>query len=87
MYLADASDSTRCKTFLTTLTKVTMKWFNNLFPRLVTCFDDFTRNFLTRFFIQKDKVKHAPSLLGVKQEVGEILRDNMEIFNNVCLEI
>ncbi|XP_072077934.1 uncharacterized protein [Arachis hypogaea] len=87
MYLADASDATHCKAFPTTLTKTAMKWFDSLPPRSVTSFDDLSRKFLMRFSIQKDKVKHAPSLLGVKQEVGELLRDYMERFNKACLKI
>ncbi|XP_057760114.1 uncharacterized protein LOC130980451 [Arachis stenosperma] len=86
MYLANASDATRCKAFPTTLTKAAMKWFDSLPPRSVTSFDDLSRKFLMRFSIQKDKVKHAPSLLGVKQEVGEPLR-SMERFNKACLKI
>ncbi|XP_057734546.1 uncharacterized protein LOC130949985 [Arachis stenosperma] len=87
MYLADASDATRCKAFPTTLSKAVMKWFDSLPPRSVTSFEDLSRKFLMRFSIQKDKVKHAPSLLGVKQEVREPLRDYMERFNKACLEI
>ncbi|XP_025630696.1 uncharacterized protein [Arachis hypogaea] len=87
MYLANASDATRCKAFPTTLTKVAKKWFDSLPPRLVTSFDDLSRKFLMRFSIQKDKVKHAPSLLGVKQEVEEPLRNYMKRFNKACLEI
>ncbi|XP_057758939.1 uncharacterized protein LOC130979496 [Arachis stenosperma] len=87
MYLADASDATRCKAFPTTLSKAAMKWFDSLPPRSVTSFEDLSRKFLMRFSIQKDKVNHAPSLLGVKQEVGEPLRDYMERFNKACLEI
>ncbi|XP_057723368.1 uncharacterized protein LOC130939266 [Arachis stenosperma] len=87
MYLADASDATRCKAFPTTLSKAAMKWFDSLPPRSVTSFEDLSKKFLMRFSIQKDKVKHAPSLLGVKQEVGEPLRDYMERFNKACLEI
>ncbi|XP_016192854.1 uncharacterized protein LOC107633769 [Arachis ipaensis] len=87
MYLADASDATRCKAFPTTLTKAAMKWFNSLPPRSVTSFDDLSRKFLMQFSIQKDKVNHAPSLLGVKQEVGEPLKDYVERFNKACLEI
>ncbi|XP_016195741.1 uncharacterized protein LOC107636766 [Arachis ipaensis] len=87
MYLADASDATRCKAFPTTLTKAAMKWFNSLPPRLVTSFDDLACKFLTRFSIQKDKVKHAPSLLEVKQEAREPLRDYMESISKACLEI
>ncbi|XP_072058051.1 uncharacterized protein [Arachis hypogaea] len=64
-----------------------MKWFDSLPPRLVTSFDGLSCKFLMRFSIQKDKVKHALSLLGVKQEIGEPLRDYVERFNKVCLEI
>ncbi|XP_057756676.1 uncharacterized protein LOC130975981 [Arachis stenosperma] len=87
MYLSDAFDATRCKAFPTTLTKAAMKWFDSLPLRSVTIFDDLSRKFIMRLSIQKDKVKHAPSLLGVKQEVGEPLRDYMERFNKECLEI
>ncbi|XP_025640488.1 uncharacterized protein [Arachis hypogaea] len=87
IYLTDASDGTRCKIFPTTLTNTAMKWFDNLPPRSVTCFDDLARGFLTQFFIQKDKIKHVPSLLGVKQEVGESLGDYMKRFIKVCLGI
>ncbi|XP_057746852.1 uncharacterized protein LOC130966103 [Arachis stenosperma] len=87
MYLADTSDATRCKAFQTTLIKAPMKWFDNLPHRSVTSFDNLSRKFLMRFSIQKDKVKHALSLLGVKQEVREPLRDYMERFNKECLEI
>ncbi|XP_072066743.1 uncharacterized protein [Arachis hypogaea] len=87
MYLANTFDTTRCKAFPTTLTKAAMKWFDNLPPRSLTCFDDLVKKFLTRFSIQNDKVKHALSLLGFKQEVGETLRDYMERFNKTFLEI
>ncbi|XP_016199497.1 uncharacterized protein LOC107640494 [Arachis ipaensis] len=87
IYLADAFDATRCKAFPTTLTKTAMKWFDGLPPRSVTSFDDLARNFFTKFSVQKDKMKHAPSLLGVKQKVRETLRDYMERFNKACLEI
>ncbi|MED6172976.1 hypothetical protein PIB30_055045 [Stylosanthes scabra] len=36
---------------------------------------------------KKEKMKYAPSLLGVKQEVEESLRVYMERFNKACLEI
>ncbi|XP_025674266.3 uncharacterized protein [Arachis hypogaea] len=87
MYLSDAFDATRCKAFPTTLTKATMKWFDSLSPRSVTSFDDLAKKNLTRFFIQIDKMKHIPSLLGVKQEVGKTLRDYMERFNKTYLGI
>ncbi|XP_015965411.1 uncharacterized protein LOC107489158 [Arachis duranensis] len=87
MYLADAYDVTCCKAFSTTLTKAVMKWFDGLPPRSVTSFDDLARKFLTRFSIQKDKTKHTPSSLRVKQVDGKSLQDYMEIFNKACLEI
>ncbi|XLU64933.1 hypothetical protein S245_024142, partial [Arachis hypogaea] len=87
MYLVDASDAIRCKAFPTTLTKSAMKWFDNLPPRSITSFEDLTKKFLTRFSIQKDKAKHAPSLLGIKQGNQETLREYMERFNKACLDI
>ncbi|XP_072073773.1 uncharacterized protein [Arachis hypogaea] len=64
-----------------------MKWFDSLLVRSVISFDNLSRKYLMRFSIQKDKVKYAPSLLRVKQEVGEPLRDYMKRFNKACLEI
>ncbi|XP_057719637.1 uncharacterized protein LOC130934064 [Arachis stenosperma] len=87
MYLTDASDAIRCKAFPTTLTKTAIKWFNTLPPRSITSFDDLAKKFLARFSIQKDKAKHALSLLGIKQGDRESLRSYMERFNKVCLDI
>ncbi|XP_015962029.1 uncharacterized protein LOC107486000 [Arachis duranensis] len=61
MYLADASDATRCKAFPTTLLKAAMKWFDSLPPRSVTSFEDLLRKFLMRFSIQKDKIQDLPT--------------------------
>ncbi|KAL4396717.1 hypothetical protein AHAS_Ahas01G0119800 [Arachis hypogaea] len=51
MCLADASNVTQYKAFPTTLTKLAMKWFDNLPSRSVIIFDDLARSFLTRFSI------------------------------------
>nr|XP_025620269.1 uncharacterized protein LOC112711739 [Arachis hypogaea] len=87
MYLTDASDATRCKAFLSTLTKTAIKWFDILPPISITSFDDLAKKFLARFSIQKDKAKHALSLLGIKQEDRESLRNYMERFNKACVDI
>ncbi|XP_015969739.1 uncharacterized protein LOC107493162 [Arachis duranensis] len=87
MYLTDSSYSIRCKAFPTTLTKIAIKSFDSLSPRSITSFDDLAKKFLARFFIQKDKAKHAPSLLGIKQGDRESLCSYMEIFNKACLDI
>ncbi|XP_072054310.1 uncharacterized protein [Arachis hypogaea] len=86
-YLDNASYSTCYKAFPTTFPKVALKWFDNFLPKSVTCFDDLAMKFLTRFSIQNDKVKHAPSLLGVKQEVKEALQDYMERFSKACVKV
>ncbi|PWG73999.1 hypothetical protein DF186_20165, partial [Enterococcus hirae] len=67
MYLADVSDATRCKVFPIILSKAAMKWFDSLFPRSIISFEDFSRKFLMRFSIQKDKVKYVLSFLEIKQ--------------------
>ncbi|XP_057734257.1 uncharacterized protein LOC130949602 [Arachis stenosperma] len=87
MYLTDASDAIRCKAFPTILTKTAIKWFDTLPPRSITTFDDLAKKFLARFFIQKDKAKHASSLLGIKQGDQESLQSYMERFNKACLDI
>nr|XP_025692712.1 uncharacterized protein LOC112794967 [Arachis hypogaea] len=84
MYLTEA---TRCKAFPTTLTKITIKWFNSLPPRSITSFDDLSKKFLARSSIQKDKDKHTPSLLGIEQADRERLRTYMERFNKACIDI
>ncbi|XP_072077995.1 uncharacterized protein [Arachis hypogaea] len=87
MYLTNASDATRCKAFLTTLTKTAIKWFDSSPPRSIARFDDLAKKFLARFSIQKDIAKHAPSLLGIKQGDRESLHSYMERFNKACLDI
>ncbi|XP_057740266.1 uncharacterized protein LOC130957428 [Arachis stenosperma] len=87
MYLTDASNATRCKAFPTTLTKSAIKWFDILPSKSITSFDDLVKNFLARFSIQKDKAKHTPSLLGIKQGDRESLRSYMERFNKACLDM
>jgi len=87
MYLTDISDAVRCKAFPTTLTKTEIRWFDNLPPKSISSFDDLAKKFLARFSIQKDKAKHAPSLLGIKQGDRESLRNYMERFNKTCLDI
>ena len=86
MYLTDAPDAIRCKAFPTTLTKTAIRWFGNLPPKSIPSFDDLAKKFLARFSIQKDKAKHAPSLLGIKQGDRESLRIYMERFNKTCME-
>ena len=71
MYLTDTSDAVHCKAFPTTLTKTTIRWFDNLPPRSISSFDDMAKKFLARFSIQKDKAKHAPSLLESDKENGK----------------
>ncbi|XP_015959688.1 uncharacterized protein LOC107483585 [Arachis duranensis] len=87
MYLTDASDVTRCKALPTTLTNTAIKWVDSLPPRSIASFDDLAKKFLARFLIQKDKIKHAPNLLGIKQGDRESLRSYMERFNKACLDI
>ncbi|XP_057760612.1 uncharacterized protein LOC130980986 [Arachis stenosperma] len=87
MYLTDALDAIRCKAFPTTLIKTVIKWFDSLLPRSITSFDDLAKKFLARFSIQKDKTKHAPSLLGILKGYWESLCSYMEKFNKACLDI
>ncbi|XP_057741317.1 uncharacterized protein LOC130959870 [Arachis stenosperma] len=82
-----APDMTPYDAFPTTLTKTAIKWFDSLLARSVTSFDDLAQKFLARFSIQKDKARHTPSLLGIKQGDQESLRSYIERFNKACLDI
>ncbi|XP_015970562.1 uncharacterized protein LOC107494045 [Arachis duranensis] len=66
---------------------MTIMWFDNLPPRSTASFNDLAKKFLARFSIQKDKAKHAPSLLGIKQGDRESLHSYIERFNKACLDI
>ncbi|MED6135236.1 hypothetical protein PIB30_044451 [Stylosanthes scabra] len=46
MYLAGASDATRCKAFPLTLTKAAQIWFDSLPPRSITSFEELAKKFL-----------------------------------------
>ncbi|XP_057755623.1 uncharacterized protein LOC130974788 [Arachis stenosperma] len=87
MYLTDASDTVRYKAFPATLTKIAIRWFDNLPLRSISSFDDLAKKFSAKFSIQKDKTKHAPSLLGIKQTDRESLCNYVERFNKACLDI
>ncbi|KAL4276740.1 hypothetical protein AHAS_Ahas20G0237400 [Arachis hypogaea] len=87
MYLTDTLDVVRCKAFPTTLTKAAIKWFDSLPPKSITSFDDLAKKFFVRFSIQKDKAKHAPSLLGIKQGERESLHNYIKRFNKACMDI
>ncbi|XP_057719797.1 uncharacterized protein LOC130934225 [Arachis stenosperma] len=87
MYLTDAPDAVHCKAFPTTLTKTAIGWLDNLPPKSISSFDDLAKKLLARFSIQKDKAKHSPSLLGIKQGDREGLRNYMERFNKTCMDI
>ena len=81
MALAKVSDSVKCRAFLITLKKATLKWFNSLPLRSIKRFSDLSTLFLAHFTTQNFKPKPVSSLLGISQWQGESLRDFLKQYN------
>ncbi|XP_073049633.1 uncharacterized protein [Primulina eburnea] len=81
------SDEVRCRVFLGTLVRSAQQWFNTLQPSSIRSFEDFSAAFLHRFASSKKYQKNYLSLFVVKQQEAETLREFVQRFNNVALEI
>ena len=81
MTLAGAYNLVKCRAFLITLKKATLKWFQLLPPRSISKFSDLSSQFLAHFTTQRFKLKSVTSLSRLSQWQGESLRDFLEHFN------
>ncbi|XP_073044289.1 uncharacterized protein [Primulina eburnea] len=81
------SDGVKCRVFLGTLVRSAQQWFNSLPPNSICSFEDFSAAFLHRFASSKRHQKNYLSLFVMKQQEGETLREFVQRFNNVALEI
>ncbi|XP_073017981.1 uncharacterized protein [Primulina eburnea] len=81
------SDEVKCRVFLGTLVRSAQQWFNTLLPSSIHSFEDFSAAFLHRFASSKKYQKNYLSLFVVKQQEAETLREFVQRFNNVAMEI
>ncbi|XP_020986265.1 uncharacterized protein LOC110275071 [Arachis duranensis] len=80
MYLADASDATHCKAFPTTLTKVVMKWFDSLPPRVA--YQRLMNKVFSPHLGNLMKVYVDNMLVKTKDE-ADVLADLSQVFNTI----
>ncbi|XP_073064145.1 uncharacterized protein [Primulina eburnea] len=81
------SDEVSCRVFLGTFVRLAQQWFNTLQSNSIRTFEDFSSVFLHRFASSKKHQKNYLSLLVVKQQEAETLREFVQRFNNTSLEI
>ncbi|XP_073121470.1 uncharacterized protein [Henckelia pumila] len=81
------SDGTKCRVFLSTLVKFSQQWFNMLKPGSIRSFEDFRVVFMHQFYSCKKYQKKYLSLFVMKKQDQETLRDFIQRFNGVVLEV
>ncbi|KAL0339159.1 UNVERIFIED_CONTAM: hypothetical protein Sangu_1438000, partial [Sesamum angustifolium] len=85
--LLDISDAKYCKIFRTTQAGKAMTWFNQLPSRRIDSFEQLSQRFLHHFAISKRCPKTASYLFTVIQQEHESLRDYVQRFSEVVLEV
>ncbi|XP_075497505.1 uncharacterized protein LOC142534520 [Primulina tabacum] len=77
----------KCRVFLTTLVRLSQQWFNLLRAGTIRTFQNFGRAFLHRFASSKKHPLTALSLVNVKQQEQENLRDFVKRFNKMVIDV
>lgn len=81
------NNGVKCRVFLTTLARLSQCWFNRLKPRFIGFFEDFSTLFLHHFASSKRYHKTPLSLFSMKQQNKETLREYIQHFNQLVLEV
>ncbi|XP_027932692.1 uncharacterized protein LOC114188288 [Vigna unguiculata] len=85
LYTSD--DAILCRVFLTSLKGPTLKWFTRLPPNSIDCFDMLVTRFGIQFATSKPHHLTSLALVNIRQEKGESLREFMERFGKISLNI
>ncbi|KAL0402469.1 UNVERIFIED_CONTAM: hypothetical protein Slati_4276800 [Sesamum latifolium] len=80
------TDDIKCRVFVTTFACATQQWFNQLLPAVIGSFREFRSLFLHQFSSSKHG-KTELSLFSIRQKEGELLKDYLQRFNKVALEV
>lgn len=81
------SDGVKCQVFLTTPAGQMQCWFSCLNPRSIRFFEDFSTLFLHYFSSSKYYHKTPLNLFSMKQQIKETLREYIQCFNKLALEV
>ncbi|XP_057779917.1 uncharacterized protein LOC130998518 [Salvia miltiorrhiza] len=81
------SEGIKCRIFSTTLTGPAQLWFGTLAPNTIHSFEDLQTRFLRQFASSRRVGKSALSLMDIKQDQNETLREYTARFNLAALEV
>ncbi|XP_057791110.1 uncharacterized protein LOC131008235 [Salvia miltiorrhiza] len=81
------TEGIKCRIFSTTLTGPAQLWFGTLAPNSIYSFEDLQTRFLCQFASSRRVGKSALSLMDIKQDQNEILREYSARFNLAAQEI
>ncbi|XP_031132044.1 uncharacterized protein LOC116033443 [Ipomoea triloba] len=88
MVMTGAGNAIMCRAFLTTLDGTAQDWFNTIPDGSIQNFAELSKHFLTYFSRHIQHKKPFSHLYGVKQDMGESLRNFLSKWktevNNVC---
>ncbi|KAK4400603.1 hypothetical protein Sango_1166400 [Sesamum angolense] len=81
------SDAIRCRVLVTTFVQAAQQWFNQLPPAVIGSFQEFRSLFLHQFASSRKHRKTELSLFSICQKEGEPLKEYLQRFNTVGLEV
>ncbi|XP_057793194.1 uncharacterized protein LOC131009789 [Salvia miltiorrhiza] len=81
------TEGIKCRIFSTTLTGPAQLWFGMLAPNSIHSFEDLQTRFLRQFASSWRVGKSALSLMDIKQDQNETLREYTARFNLAALEV
>ncbi|XP_077223355.1 uncharacterized protein LOC143856959 [Tasmannia lanceolata] len=86
MLLHGASDGFLCRAFTTTLTGAARDWYSGLQPESISSFEESGDNLAHHFMSSRRQQRTATSLMTMKQEKAESLKDYINRFNRETLQ-
>ncbi|XP_027941132.1 uncharacterized protein LOC114194928 [Vigna unguiculata] len=85
LYTSD--DAIICRVFPISLKGPALNWFTRLPPNSIDCFDTLANHFGIQFATSKPHHLTSLALVNIRQEKGESLREFMERFGKISLNI
>ncbi|KAL0458276.1 UNVERIFIED_CONTAM: hypothetical protein Slati_0454800 [Sesamum latifolium] len=77
----------KCRVFVTTFAQAAQQCFNQLPPTVIRSFQEFRSLFLHQFTSSRNHRKTELSLFTIRQKEGEPLKEYIQRFNTVALEV
>ncbi|CAL1394505.1 unnamed protein product [Linum trigynum] len=87
MQLYSSSDTTMCRAFLSTVTRVVLDWYHQIEEGRIECFEEFAAMFLSKFASRKCMTLTIIALFKVHQRQNEGLRDFYEWWMSVAMAV